>query len=140
MNTATDRFTLDELCSLTDTSRRTVRFYIQQGVVNPPHGKKRGSYYDSGHVEQLLTVAKWQKAGLSLDAIRDILRDAADTSNLPPVKAKRPGDVSVVSRIFLGPGVELSVDPSEAGLSPEQVKALAKEAESLIQKLKEDGQ
>ena len=32
MNTATDRFTLDELCSLTDTSRRTIRFYIQQEV------------------------------------------------------------------------------------------------------------
>jgi hypothetical protein len=40
-NQTTQTFTLDELCSLTETSKRTVRFYMQTGLVNRPIGQKR---------------------------------------------------------------------------------------------------
>ena len=71
---ADDRLTLDDLATLTGTTPRTVRFYIQQGLVSRPEGAKRGAFYLRRHVEQLLMIRRWTDAGLSLDRIREIGR------------------------------------------------------------------
>jgi len=55
---AGDRLTLDDLASLTGTTPRTVRFYIQQGLVSRPEGAKRGAFYLRRHVEQLLMIRR----------------------------------------------------------------------------------
>ena len=38
------KFSLEELSELTGISRRTIRFYIQKGLMNGPEGEKRGAY------------------------------------------------------------------------------------------------
>lgn len=135
MNDQTSRFSLDELCALTDTPRRTVRYYIQVGLVDRPHGAKRGAYYTRKHLEQLLEIRKWQRAGLSLDRIRELVAEPVDASAVPPGRPRQPGDVAVWSRVLLAPGVELHIEPAEARLSPEQVRALARETMELIQRI-----
>lgn len=133
-----DRFSLDELCTLTDLPRRTVRFYIQEGLVDRPEGAKRGAYYTRTHLEQLLTIRKWQRAGVSLERIRELLASPENGEALPPERPKRPGDVSVRSHVLLHRGVELVIDPDAAGLTPEQVRALAREAADLVRTLKKE--
>ena len=52
------RHSLDELASLAGLTARTVRFYIQQGLIDRPAGEKRGAHYLARHLEQLLLVRR----------------------------------------------------------------------------------
>ena len=67
--TTTKTFTLDELCTLSDTPRRTVRYYIQLGLVDRPIGETRAAHYGARHLEQLLKIRQFTEAGVSLDEI-----------------------------------------------------------------------
>jgi DNA-binding transcriptional MerR regulator len=127
-----DTFSIDQLSSLTETPRRTVRYYIQQGLVDRPEGSKRGSFYTTRHLEQLLEIRKWQRAGLSLERIRDLLVVPDDGELLVPPLRRRPGDVAVRSHVLIRPGVELVIDPDEAEMTPEQVRALVRKASDLL--------
>ena len=46
----------DELCCLVDLPARTVRYYIQTGLVDRPDGLNRGARYTARHVDQLLSL------------------------------------------------------------------------------------
>lgn len=114
-------FTLDEIAALAELPRRTVRYYIQSGLIDRPKGVGKGAYYTQHHVEQLLLVRKWQLAGLSLERIGELLRQQA--TGPPPPTPRRPGTVEVWSHLVVADGVELTLEPSRAGLTPEQVRA-----------------
>ena len=131
------RYSLDELATLTGVNRRTVRYYIQQGLLDRPEGAKRGAYYTQRHLEQLLEIRKWQRAGLSLERIRELL--AGPEGVEPPPRRRRPGEVSVLSHIHLGDGLTLVVDPEAAHLSPEQIRALAREISAALERLQQGG-
>ena len=118
-----DRLTLDDLASLAGTTARTVRFYIQQGLVSRPEGAKRGAFYLRRHVEQLLMIRRWTDAGLSLERIRELVAGAPED---PAPSPARPGMVEVWSRVTLADGLEIHLEPGRAGLSPEQVRALVR--------------
>ncbi len=126
----------DELCSLVALPARTVRYYIQMGLVDRPDGQNRGARYAVRHVEQLLTVKKWQAAGLSLDRIRELLH--GDESALPPPRRKAPGTIEVWSRLQVAPGIELHVAAGEAALSPEELRALFRKVMSAYQEIKSE--
>jgi DNA-binding transcriptional MerR regulator len=131
------RHTLDELSALTELSLRTIRYYIQQGLVDRPIGEKRGAYYTAQHVEQLLTIRKWQAAGVSLDRIREILQEPP-SGLLPPPRPRGPGTIEVWSHIVIADGLEITLEPSRAGLSPEAVRSLARNVMSLYQQIRDD--
>jgi len=114
-------FTLDEIAALAELPRRTVRYYIQSGLIDRPQGVGKGAYYTQRHVEQLLLVRKWQLAGLSLERIGELLRQQAG-GPLPPTP-RRQGTVEVWSHLVVADGVELTLEPGRAGLTPEQVRA-----------------
>ena len=114
---------LDDLASLAGVTARTVRFYIQQGLVSRPEGAKRGAFYLQRHVEQLLMIRRWTDAGLSLDRIRELVAGAPED---PPPRAAKAGSVEVWSRVTLADGLEIHLEPGRAGLSPEQVRALVR--------------
>ncbi len=113
-------FGIDELCSLTGVARRTVRFYTQKGLLDPPEGERRGAHYTRHHLEQLLLIRKWQAAGVSLERIGRLLR--GEVAGLP--SAPEPGTVEVWSRVMLRPGLEVHLEPGRLGLTPEQAREL----------------
>lgn len=115
-------YTLEELCTLVDLPKRTIRYYMQIGLVDRPEGLNRGAKYFGRHLEQLLGIRKWQDAGLSLERIRELL--TAPDPNAPPLKPRAAGSVEVWSHLVVAPGVELTIEPGQAGLAPEQVRAL----------------
>lgn len=134
---STHRYSLDELCSLVGLTKRTIRYYMQQGLVSRPEGQKRGSYYLDTHLQQLQQIQAWQKAGYSLERIRELLADGATPGEtLAPMRAQR-GDVQVWSRIHIAPGVELSIEPQLAGLNPDETRALYRKIGEVIDQLKE---
>jgi DNA-binding transcriptional MerR regulator len=128
------KFSLDELCALVDLPRRTIRFYMQHGLVDRPEGSGRGAHYTSRHVEQLLSVKKWKQAGLSLERIGE-LTDGEIPVPLPPV---RPGQVDVWSRVHIADGVELHIEPRRTELNPEQLRALIREIMAAYQQIQQE--
>ncbi|MBO4317958.1 MAG: MerR family transcriptional regulator [Mailhella sp.] len=125
-------FSLDELSSLTGIPKRTIRFYMQMELVPKPEGANRGAYYLPSHLDRLLEIQKWQKAGISLQRIGELLR--APQGQGIPERMPAQGDVAVKSHVYLHPGVELVIDPREAGLSPEDMAGLTRSILDAINK------
>ena len=113
-------FSLEQISTLVELPRRTVRYYIQSGLVDRPEGTGKGAYYTDKHIEQLLMIRKWQLAGLSLKRIAELLKQQA-SGPLPPTP-RRAGTVEVWSHLVVTDGVEVNIEPGRAGLSPEQVR------------------
>lgn len=124
MDTTDKTYSLDDLCSLLEINKRTVRFYMQHELVDRPEGLNRGAYYTQKHLDQLLEIKKWQRAGLSLERIKEIIAEQRGDVSVPLPLASRPGDIAVWSRLTVGPGIELNLEPQQAGLTPEQAKVL----------------
>ncbi len=69
-----ERYTIEDLCELTGFSRRTVRYYVQEGLIEPPAGRGRGGFYYDSHLEQLQEIKVLQERGLKLAAIAEMLK------------------------------------------------------------------
>lgn len=63
------KYTIDDLCDLTAFSRRTIRYYVQEGIIDPPSGRGRGGFYYDSHLQKLLKIKSLQEKGMSLIAI-----------------------------------------------------------------------
>ena len=118
--TPTRTYSLDELCTLSELPKRTVRYYIQLGLVDRPVGETRAAHYSSRQLEQLLTIRKWSEAGVSLERIRELL--SGETPPVPP-RPRASGTVEVWSHLVVADGIEITLEPSRAGLTPEQARA-----------------
>jgi DNA-binding transcriptional MerR regulator len=112
-------FTLDQLCTLADCPKRTVRYYVQLGLVDRPIGETRAARYTRHHLEQLLQIRLLTDSGVSLERIREVLGGAV-ASPVPP-RPRAPGSVQLRSHVWVGPGVELQIDPEEAGMPAERM-------------------
>lgn len=114
------KLTLQQLSERADVPERSIRFYIQKGLLPRPHGEKRGASYDEDHLAELLRLRQWQEAGLSLDAISQLLTAKREA----PIAPARPGSIEVRSHLVISEGVELVVAPERARLSQAQVRQL----------------
>ncbi|MDO9252919.1 MAG: helix-turn-helix domain-containing protein [Hydrogenophaga sp.] len=126
-------YQLSELCALVDVPVRTVRYYVQQGLVDRPDGETRAARYGTKQLEQLQLIKKWTAAGLSLDRIRELLQ--GQDLNVPE-RPNRRGRLEVVTRLTIDDGVELVIEPSRAGLTPEQVRTFSRSVMSLFDELR----
>jgi DNA-binding transcriptional MerR regulator len=126
-------FTLDELCSLTDLSKRTVRYYMQIGLADRPDGETRAARYGSRHLEQLLQIRRWTQAGVSLERIRELL---SGEGTVVPERPRRAGSIEVWSHLVVADGVEVNLESGRAGLSPEQVRQFYADVMSAFEKIK----
>jgi len=132
------QYNIDELTKLVDISKRTIRYYIQQGLLERPEGEKRGSYYTQEHLEQLLEIKKWQKEGLSLERIKELLTVNPEMINALPARSLKPGDISVCSHVFIDDGIEVQINPSKADMTPEELRSFIEKVSSLYQQVKND--
>ena len=111
-------FTLDQLSALTDLPLRTIRYYIQLGLVDRHEGDRKHARYTQKHLDQVLQVRAMADQGMPLERIKQLINGI--TTPLPSSKAA--GDISVISKVFIAPGVELHIEPQMAGLSPEKLR------------------
>ena len=133
MSSHENKLTIDEVSGLTAVSPRTIRFYIQKGLVDRPVGQRKAAHYTREHVRQLLEIEKWKAAGVSLEAIRGIMTGelaGPDAAALP--RTRRAGEIRICSRVWLAPGLELHLDPSELKLDNNQLRQLAGQITALV--------
>ena len=90
-------------------TRRAIRFYVQQRLVDPPVGLGRTSHYTVEHAERLKRVLELQSAGHSLEAIRQIW---AGAQSAPPANGRARAQVAsrLYARLQLLDGLELHFD------------------------------
>lgn len=97
---------IEELAGLGGVTRRTVRYYVQEGLLPAPRGVGRGRHYGPEHLDRLLAVKAMQERGESLESIRAAF--AGGTRH--PVRPAAPHvSREAVTRVVLGPGLELLV-------------------------------
>jgi DNA-binding transcriptional MerR regulator len=118
-------YKLDELARAADVAPRTVRYYVQRGLLPAPEFRGKDTTYGPEHLLRLRAIKHLQKAHLPLDEIQARILAAspaelerlasATTVNLPlpapaPAPAPRPAPARERwERVELVPGVELHV-------------------------------
>jgi len=66
----TSEYTIQELCDQSGLPRRTIHFYLQQGILPPPSGAGVGVRYGEEHLLRLKLIPLLRQQGLRLDEIR----------------------------------------------------------------------
>ena len=67
-------YSIQDLCDQTSLPRRTIHFYVQQGILLPPEGAGIGTRYTEIHLLCLKLIPLLRRKGLKLDDIRIRLR------------------------------------------------------------------
>lgn len=117
-------FKIEDLARITGLTRRTIRYYIQEGLLQGPEGEKRGAHYLPAHLEALLRIRRLSAAGMSLTAIKALMK--GDAEKAPAALPPKPGSTRTCVHIAVAPGVELTVDPAAADISGESLRSLVR--------------
>jgi len=127
-----DRYTIEQLQELTGYSRRAIRYYIQENLLDPPAGRGRGGFYSDSHLAHLRRIRSLQSQGMSLMAIKELLRsgEAVET----------PHTREVWARYDIGPGIELSVRRDVEAASGRKLSEIVRFATSVIKEETQDDQ
>lgn len=130
------KLSLDQLSTQSGVPGRTIRYYIQKGLIAGPEGERRGAWYTQAHLSELVRIRQWQETGLSLEAIAGLLQ----AKHEPPVAPRRPGAIEVQSHLIVADGVELVVSPERSGLTQTQVRRLFQTVLAALNDLKKSPQ
>jgi DNA-binding transcriptional MerR regulator len=129
-------FKLEELAEAAGVSPRTVRYYVQRGLLPAPAFRGRDTVYDEDHLIKLRAIRRLQEQYLPLDAIQielarrsraeleEISKGAAPPRDDRPVLVPPPvREPEKWVRWELRPGVELLAS-ERAGVTRELVDVL----------------
>lgn len=122
------RYGIEELAALGGVTRRTVRYYVQEGLLQPPLGIGRGRHYGPEHLARLQAVRALQERGLSLDEVRAELERGSGRRRATPMAVSLPEPQvtrSAWTRVEVVPGVELHVSGQRRLPPPGRLRELA---------------
>ena len=117
------RYSVGEIAELGGVSRRTVRYYVQEGLLPTPYGLGRGSHYGPEHLEELLRIKAMQEQGMSLEAVRGSISGEA-TASVPLAKRLAPVPRTQWMRMELIPGVEIHLSSRRRVPPPVELEEL----------------
>jgi DNA-binding transcriptional MerR regulator len=119
------RYAIGELATLGGVSRRTVRYYVQEGLIPPPLGVGRGNHYTPEHLEQLLRVKTLQENGRTLVEIRQALGQVPNRRSAAESTREESPSRSLWRRLAVMPGVELHLENTVRLPPPARLRELA---------------
>lgn len=134
---------IEELARLSGVSRRTIRYYVQIGLLQAPVGERRAARYSADHLERLLKIRRLALNHVPLEEIADSLKNDFEVSDACCITERRLGEVNVCSHVNLGAGLTLVIDPNLARMKAEAIRELASGIVTLVKEIesrqKKDG-
>ena len=126
-------FNIQTLARKTGITRRTIRYYVQRGLIPRPEGGGRGHYYTKDHLDSIKKIQQLSSQGVPLEAIKRLVsgggiaeaarQEPAAPSYSEPAESTFPmSHKSQWIRINLGTDVELSF--KKDALSDDDQKAI----------------
>ena len=135
------KYTAETLAFRAGVPLRTVRFYVQEKLIDPPLGRGRGANFTEHHLVQLQQARTLHNAGFALDAIRERRGELSlglqVMTNFDALRRQWHGekqtsrddedalDASECIRIPMAEGVELMVSQDRPLPSPRQLVEIA---------------
>jgi DNA-binding transcriptional MerR regulator len=132
---------IEELAELAGVSRRTVRYYVQRGLLPTPTGLGRGRHYTEEHLATLVRIRELQERGVPLlEIAAQLAGHEEEEASVPLARAsvsarsaeaqRLEPEQSTWSRIALSSEVEVFVRGRR--LSAEQVQKLGRAVERVL--------
>ncbi len=135
-------YTAETLAFRAGVPLRTVRFYVQEKLIDPPLGRGPGKHFTDHHLVQLQQARTLQNAGFALEAIRErrgelslglramqaydtAWRRAGIATSTPPDGEEGELDPEDCLRIPMADGVELLVSQDRRLPSPRELVEIA---------------
>lgn len=121
-----DGYRLADLCAIADLPIRTVRYYVQIGLMDRPVGETRAARYGADHLDQLLRIKQWTAEGFSLERIRQRLQGEQGAEQALATDAFTFG-MEWRAHVRVAEGVELVLHPSGGPLTATQLQRFLNE-------------
>lgn len=103
------RYTMNDLVAQTGVPARTVRYYIQEGLLPPAHGRGPGATYDAGHLVRLRAIALLRQQHVPLAQIGERLSNLTERDLSAMLEIDEEPAEDLWRRIELLPDLELHV-------------------------------
>lgn len=126
-------YTIDDLCALTGYSRRTIRYYVSEGLLEPPAGRGRGGFYYDSHLERLQQIRAMQDRGLRMSDIQNLAPEAQTSIEPAPTR-------EFWMRLPICPGVEIHVRRDLEEQYPKAIDALVRVGKTLFEQNGEENE
>jgi DNA-binding transcriptional MerR regulator len=126
MATDLDTLDLNELSTAAGVTPRTIRYYVQQGLLPSPGTRGPGTRYDRAHLERLQLIRRLQRQHLPLAEIRRRLEDLDDDGvrealGAPPEQTTASSALEYVRDLLTRQAARTVAEPlSAAGAPPPQ--------------------
>ena len=102
--------TIDELSQVSGLSKRTIRYYVNGGLLDRPSGETKNARYDASHLEQIRNIKALREKGYTLARI---------------VERREIGEPLTVIEIPVDPGISIEFRQEICGLTQPQMIKLA---------------
>lgn len=99
---AADTFDIQQLVNESGIARRTIYFYVQQGLLPPPRGAGLAAYYTGEHLLRLQLIPVFRSKGLRLDEIRERFNQM-DEEQMRQALKSAPQEQAAANERFSGP-------------------------------------
>ena len=127
------KYSIGQLAELSGVSRRTIRFYVQSGLLAAPAGAGRGHYYTEEHLLTLQRIVTLKENNLSLEQIDARLRGHGSSEPQLPIP-------TTWVRIEVCPGIELHVQGGRYPVTPARLKRLHRFVQQLFGEIQDSGE
>jgi DNA-binding transcriptional MerR regulator len=118
------RYTIQELSELTGFSIRTIRYYVHEGLIDPPAGRGRGGFYFDSQLNQLKQIKALQEKGMRLSSIVQYLKGG---------EHQEEGFVrDVWVKYEIAPGIEINVRRDVEERDGKKVLEIIKTVKSIV--------
>jgi DNA-binding transcriptional MerR regulator len=114
-------YNIETLAKMTGLTRRTIRYYVQRGLLDPPLGGGRGSFYTDEHLNRLKKIAEWTEQGVPLIHMKTMLEGKKPQIHVDMQTGTR---TVLVSKYEITGGIDLYFRPGQ--LSSEDLEQIRK--------------
>lgn len=115
-----NRYTAEQLATLAGVSLRTVRYYVQEELIDRPLARGPGAHFTEKHLAQLKRCKLLQDWGFDLETIRDKAGSFQSILEGFSVDASYGRDGATIRQIFQALGHE----PGSGGFTSKQAEAM----------------